>query len=309
VPPPPAPSRFVVTLSEAGERLDKLVARHLHLGRRSVGQLFARGAVRLQGRPAAKGMVVRTGQEIFVSFSPDEGPAPEPDAPLCIRLQTESVVVVDKPAGQPAAALRSGERGTLAGALLGHYPEMARIGYSVREPGLLHRLDTRTSGLLVAARTVQAFGILREALARGALEKRYLAVIPTGDLPGSGEISTWLGPEHRGGARVAVTASSSGLRGARHATTRWHVLLVAREWQLVEVLAPRAYRHQVRAHLAALGFPIAGDVQYGGFAVEQLGSRHALHASYVAWAGDATLPSFAVSSTLPREMERLLHAG
>ena len=155
---------------------------------------------------------------------------------------------------------------------------------------------------------MQAFVTLREALARGALQKHYLAVVPAGALPCSGEMTTWLGPERRGSGRVVVAASPRALRGARRATTRWHVLQAARDWQLVEVVAPHAYRHQVRVHLAALGFPIAGDVQYGGSPVEQLGARHALHASYVAWAGDATLPSFAVASTLPREMEQLLCA-
>jgi 23S rRNA pseudouridine1911/1915/1917 synthase len=308
VPELTAPSRFVVTLSEAGERLDKLIARHLHLGRRGVGELFARGAVRVEGRPAAKGALGRAGQEVSVSFRPDEGPLPEPNARLCVRLQTEGFVVVDKPAGQPTAALRSREPGTLAGALLGHYPEMKHIGCSVREPGLIHRLDTFTSGLLVAARTPEAFVKLREALACGALEKHYLALVPVGDLPCSGEMTTWLGLERRGSPRVVVAASPQALRGARHATTRWRVLQVARQWQLVEVVAPHAYRHQVRAHLAALGFPIAGDELYGGFRVERLGARHALHASYVAWAGDATLPSFAVASTLPSELEELLAA-
>ncbi|MBN1607064.1 MAG: RluA family pseudouridine synthase [Polyangiaceae bacterium] len=289
--------------------MDKIIARHLRLGRRRVGELFARGAVRVQGRPAAKGVLGRAGQEVSVSFSPDEGPLPEPDAPLCVRLQTDGVVVVDKPAGQAAAALRSGERGTLAGALLGHYPEMKYVGYSVREPGLVHRLDTRTSGLLVAARAVDAFVTLREALARGALAKHYLAVVPAGDLPRAGEMTTWLAPAHRGSTRVAVAASPLALRGARRATTRWRVLQTAGPWQLVEVVAPHAYRHQVRAHLAALGFPIAGDELYGGSPVQRLGARHALHASYVAWAGDATLPSFEVASMLPREMVQLLHPG
>jgi len=306
VPAPPAPTTFVLTVSEAGERLDKIVARHLQLGRRSVGELFARGMVRVEGRPTMKGVLGRAGQEVSVSFSPDEGPLPEPDAPLCVRLQTDAVVVVDKPAGQPAAALRSSERGTLAGALLGHYPEMKTVGYGVREPGLIHRLDTRTSGLLIAARTMGAFTTLREALARGALQKSYLAIVPAGDLPRSGEITTWLGPEHRGSVRVVVAASPQALRGARQSTTRWRVLRAAREWQLLEIAAPHAYRHQIRVHLAALGFPIAGDEVYGGSPVDGLGARHALHASYVAWAGDPTLPSFAVASTLPREMEELL---
>lgn len=306
VPALPSPSCFVVVSSEVGQRLDRLVAHRLGLGRRRVGELFAEGAIQVQGRPAVKGALARADQEVTIRFVPDEGPLAEPDAPLDIRLETAHVVVVDKPAGQPTASLHPGERGTLAGALLGHYPEMRDVGYGKREPGLVHRLDTGTSGLVVAARSASAFSTLRAALTRGTLEKRYLAIVRTGNLAASGELTSWLAPEHRTSARVVVAASAKGLRGARHASTRWRVVRSGSDWQLLEVVAPRAYRHQVRVHLAALGFPIAGDPLYGGVAVDRLGSRHALHASHVAWAGDATLPSFAVACMLPREMEQLL---
>jgi 23S rRNA pseudouridine1911/1915/1917 synthase len=301
--------RFVVAPSEAGKRLDKIVALRLGLGRRRVAELFAQGAIEVQGRPTAKGGLARAGSSVTVNVPPGEGPLAEPGATLSVRLETDQLVVVDKPAGQPSAALRPGERGSLAGALLGHYPEMKHVGYGLREPGLIHRLDTGTSGLLVAARTEEAFLALREALKRGALSKRYLAIVAAGALDPDGEITSWLAPEHRGSARVVVAASSQGLRGARQATTRWHLVRTGGPWQLLEVTAPHAYRHQVRAHLAALGCPIAGDQLYGGQKLERLGLRHALHASYVAWAGDAMLPRFEVLSELPDELEQLLRTA
>src|SRR5690606_22597514 len=91
-----------------------------------------------------------------------DGCVPEPDAPLTVRWESDAVIVVEKPAGQATAPLRADETGTLANALLGHYPELAGIGYSPREPGIVHRLDTETSGLVVVARTAKAFETLRE---------------------------------------------------------------------------------------------------------------------------------------------------
>jgi 23S rRNA pseudouridine1911/1915/1917 synthase len=288
---------FHVGDDEHGERLDRLVARHVESGRRKIAELFRRGAVRVRGRTAKKGELAKSGDEITVRLAPLI--LPEPDLPLDVRLETPHVVVVDKPAGQPTAPARDGDPGTLAGALLGRYPEMAGVGYRSREPGLLHRLDTGTSGLVVAARSKSAFTALRRGLGEGRIEKHYLAIVLAAGLPKSGMIAARIEPDPHDRRRVIVTGEPR--EGAAPRITHYRALRVEGPWALVEVLARHAYRHQVRVHLASLGYPIAGDSLYGGPKAPLAEGRHALHASYVAWAGDADVPAFAVDCPLPAD--------
>lgn len=301
---------FTVSPSEAGQRLDKLVVARSELGRRRVAELFQQGQVVVGGRRVPKGEPAREGDEIVVSLDVDDRPSPEPDARLAVRLETPHLVVVAKPAGQPSAPLR-GESGTLAGALLGRYPEMASVGHSPREPGLLHRLDTQTSGLLVAARSADAFTRLHAALRSGAMTKRYLAIVGAEGLEDSGTIDAPIAPDRKNPKRVLVadaTAQRTGKNRARPAVTRWKLLRRAGSFALLEVTVSRALRHQIRAHLASIGHPIAGDAVYGGPAAPELGERHALHASYIAWAGDDTIEGFALEEPLPGDMASLMAA-
>jgi 23S rRNA pseudouridine1911/1915/1917 synthase len=292
---------FQVGDAEDGERLDRLVADHTKVGRRKVAELFERGAVRVKGRVVKKGAIARKGEDVTVRLAPLI--VPEPDLALDLRLETESVVVVNKPAGQPTAPARDGDTGTLAGALLGRYPEMEGVGYRAREPGLLHRLDTGTSGLVIAVRSAEAFALLRRGLGEGRIEKRYLAVVLASGLPESGVIASGLGPDPRDGRRVVVIGEARD--GAAPRVTQYEVLRREGSWALVQVLARHAYRHQVRVHLASIGHPIAGDALYGGPPAPLPEGRHALHASYVAWAGEAGVPAFAVDCPLPIDLEEL----
>lgn len=296
---------FTVAADEAGQRLDKLVIRHIGgLGRRRASELFASGRVEVNGARAVKGTLSQVGDSVEVKLE-DACPVPaEADADLSVRLESEAFVVVSKPAGQATAPLR-GESGTLASALLGHYPEMAFVGYSPREPGLLHRLDTGTSGLLVAARTGRAFESLRRALTQGAMEKRYFAIVSRVDLPDRGVISTFVGPDPRKGRKVIVYEKDPP-PGARVQESRYRVVRCSERRALLELRVSRAYRHQIRAHLAHLGAPIVGDALYGSRDLEALPGRHALHACHIAWAGDDTLPAFEAFEDLPQDLLRLL---
>jgi 23S rRNA pseudouridine1911/1915/1917 synthase len=300
---------IVVAEHQAGWRLDRvLLGAEPELGRRRAKELFGSGAVTRGGRRARAGEPARPGDELRVELD-DEAAVPEPGAELDVRLELPELVVVEKRAGQPSAPLAPGELGTLANALVGRFPEMASVGYRPREPGLVHRLDTQTSGLLVAARSVASFELLRSALSRGKLEKRYFAIVSDHGLPESGVIDEALAIEPRAPERVLLAANASEEAYRRPATTRFRVLERARGRLLLEVDAPRAMRHQIRAHLASVGHPIAGDRVYGGELVPALGARHALHASYVACSGEGTLPSFAVRSDLPAELRALLLPG
>jgi len=297
-------SRFVVRPEEAGERLDRLVALHVPgVGRRRARELFAAGQVRVGGRRVRGAVTARAGDEVVVDFV-EEAALPDPSLTLDVRLELDALVVAYKPAGQPSAPLRAGELGTLANAVVHRYPETAGVGHRVREPGLIHRLDTQTSGLLVVARTPGAFEALALALQSEHLEKRYLALTANRDLPERGVIDLPLAPDPQRQGRVLAEATPAGY--ARDAVTRYHVLERSADACLLELHAARAFRHQIRAHLASIGAPLIGDVLYGGAPFPDGSQRHALHASYVAWAGDTTLPSFEVSAGLPVDLSALL---
>jgi 23S rRNA pseudouridine1911/1915/1917 synthase len=296
---------FVVSAAESGERLDRLVVRHVPgLGRREVRELFADGQVTVDGRGARAGAPATAGSRVEVTLG-DEQPHAEPELSLDVRLERPTLLVVHKPASQPTAPLRVGERGTLVNALLGRYPELNGIGHRAREPGLVHRLDTETSGLLVVARNGTAFAALTRALRSSQLEKRYLAITATLGLPASGVVDGALGPDPTRRGRVRIVPDPLH-DYARAAETRYRVVETTARFTLLELAAARAFRHQIRAHLAAIGAPLVGDALYGGAAWPSAGARHALHASYVAWAGDRTEPSFAVNAELPEDMRRLL---
>jgi len=260
----------------------------------------------VDGRRAVKARRLKPGERVEVRGQWGGAPPPEPDAPLEIVLERADLVIVDKPAGQPTAPLGELGPGTLAGALLGRYPEMLSVGYRAREPGLLHRLDTPTSGLVIAARSAPVFEALRQALSRERLHKRYLAIVEDQAVPDAGVIERPLVPD-AGSGRVRV--AEPGEADARLRVTRFVTLERRGPWALLEVTAPRAYRHQVRVHLASQGWPIAGDRDYGGSSAAALPSRHALHASHVSWAGDEQVAAFSADSPLPDDLRAFFDAA
>jgi 23S rRNA pseudouridine1911/1915/1917 synthase len=321
--------RIPITETDAGARLDKLLVQKVPgLGRAGAKRLFAEGRVRLiageKGRKASKGDVATPGEALeldLVESAQGSAAVPDPEAPLHVLLETPEVVVLDKPAGQPTAPLDPGERGTLANALLARYPELAGIGFSPREPGLCHRLDTGTSGLVLAARTEEAFVTLTRALKEGRLDKRYLVICAALDLPESGTIDIPLAPHPKDRRRVyaCVHPRDVARLAPRPASTSYQKIRERGPWALVEVRAPKAARHQIRAHFAAIEHPLAGDALYGGpplpvpegatpppAPAEGEVSRHALHAHHITWKGDATVPAFAIESPLPPDLAALV---
>lgn len=293
---------FVVPREEAGQRLDKLVARRVGLGRRRTAELFTERRVLVDGRAAKKGELAQAGARIEVRSDIARGPAAESEAPLDVRLETPALIVVRKPARQPSVAVRPDDTGTLAQALAGHYPEMQALGRAPGEAGLVHRLDTGTSGLLVAARTPLALERLTAAVVAGTLHKRYLAIVESRDLPGSGIIDSPLSTRDK----KKVTIARESMPGARAARTQWRVIRRAGRWALLEVVADRAQRHQIRAHLASIDHPLAADTLYGGVPIAELAGRHALHASHLSFEGDDALEAFSVDDVLPDDLQALL---
>ncbi|MGC4089887.1 MAG: RluA family pseudouridine synthase [Polyangiaceae bacterium] len=292
-----------VAPERAGERVERLLLDALACTRSEVRALCARGDVRRNGRKAKKGDRCEAGDRISVRLPPSWVIA-EPEQALDVRLERADLVIVSKPAGTPSVPLQPGEKGTLANALVARYPEMRDFGYAEREPGLLHRLDTQTSGLLLAARNAEAFNALLKLLQSGALKKRYLAVVSPPDLPDSGSIEASLEPDPERKGRVMIAREDAKYH--RFCVTRYRVQRRGARFALVELEASPAFRHQVRAHLASIGHPIAGDALYGGEAVVELAARHALHASFLGYDGDAEILAFELSDPAPAVFEQLL---
>ena len=297
---------FRASEEQAGERLDALLAQVLRVSRVWARELLARGLVRVNGRAARKGQAVGQGDVVEIERvePPHEAPAaPDSQLDLHVVFEDADFVAVDKPAHVAAHPLKTGELGTIANALVARYPEMARVGFSPREPGLVHRLDTDTSGLLLAARNNKTFDALRNAFARDRIDKRYTALC-AGAVHAPQVIERPLGPERRGQRRVVVSQSAT-------ATVRRTELLgsetfpTAAELSLVEARMTRGYRHQIRVHLADIGHPLAGDVLYGGPTLSDL-HRHFLHASRISFAHPTTLRDLVIESSLPNDLSSVL---
>ena len=291
-------------VADAGVRIDKLLTQYAPECSRAVARrLCSLGRVRLDGRRVGKGELGSAGALLRLDGLPAEaGLAALPDASVALHVRHVDpwLLVVDKPAGIPSHPLLSGELGTLASGLVAAYPELATLGYSPREPGLVHRLDTGTSGLLLVARTTAAFEGLRALLRAGGLDKRYLALC-VGQVPARLVLTGWLrarGPRVRVSQRAAAGGRPIELNVLRSEPRG--------PFSLVEVRVLHAGRHQIRAQLAAAGFPLVGDALYGGPDCAEL-SRHFLHASTLALEHPWTGQRLQVHSPLPHELEGFLN--
>jgi 23S rRNA pseudouridine1911/1915/1917 synthase len=292
--------------ADAGLRLDVLLVRRVEgMSRAKARRMIQDGLVRVNGRRARKGSRVARGDGVALAELPrptDFTPAPAPEVPLVVVHEDPHLVIVDKPAGLPTHPLRPHERRTLANALLARYPEMAHVGYARREPGILHRLDNDTSGLLLAARSEAAFERLREQLRAGAIDKRYLALVD-GLATAPSVVDVPIAPHPSDPRRVhpCVDEADRRLPAARPARTEISSARPLRGCTLLEVRATVAVRHQIRAHLASVGHPLVGDWLYGGSPLEAP-SRHFLHASSLALSHPVTGQALRVRSELPPEL-------
>jgi len=251
-----------------GERLDAFVAEALDVTRGYARRLLARGRVALRDRPARKGTLLRRGDRIDVGEfrHPREGILGAPELELCVLQAADGLIAIDKPAGLPTHPLDFDERRTASNAFVARHPESAQVGVGGLEPGLVHRLDTDTSGVLLFATRQDAWEQARRAFTEGRAQKRYLARVH-GTLRGSRELRLAL--EHRG----------QRMRVVSHGGQATHTILRALEsgpsTSLIEVDLRTGARHQIRASLAHIGFPVVGDRLYGSDT--DLG-RHLLHA-------------------------------
>ncbi len=296
--------RFEVGAEDAGERLDVVLVRRVAgMSRARAREWTARGLVRVNERRAKKSHTLAEGDYVAVEEPPDATEVvaePDADVVLAIVLEDEGFVVVDKPAGMPSHPLATDERGTLVNGLLARFPEMRGVGYSAREPGIVHRLDNDTSGLMIAARDREHFDALRAQLSAGEIDKRYIALC-VGAVAAPQQVDLPISNEPGSRPRVRVGAAMN----AKPALTEVLTSKRAGALSLVEVRARTAQRHQVRAHLAAIGHPLAADTLYGGDRVGGL-TRFVLHASRLLFLHPMTQQPLDVEGTLPARVTAVL---
>lgn len=277
-----------VTVTGAPMRLDRYLRTQAHLahvGRRGLAELLATGGVRVNGARARKGTMVGAGDTITVALPPPRTHSPSP--PLDVLYADDDVVALDKPPGIPTTIGRT-PGASLAGALLDRYPDMGAFG-DPRHAGLVHRLDTGTSGLLLAARHAESHARLRSAFTQKRVAKSYLAVV-VGRVLAPVVVDTALTRHPRSRRRVIVAPADRGW------PARTEVVPIAGDADLtvVRLQMRTGVTHQLRVHLASIGHAILGDPRYGSAAATPdvggtLASWHFLHARALAF-DDPNLP-------------------
>jgi 23S rRNA pseudouridine1911/1915/1917 synthase len=264
---------YFVDAGHEGYRLDAFLVTHLPAHSRSQLQGFIEsGHVMVDGTAAKPALRVRRGQRIEVTVPPPPPAGIAPEArPLDVIFEDDQLLVINKPPGLTVHPGAGRPGGTLANALLARVPEMAGVG-SVLRPGIVHRLDKDTSGLLMVAKTPQAYRGLQSQVAARTVSRTYLALVH-GVLPhDEGSIDAPIGRHPRHRTRMAVVP-----RG-REAVTRYRVRQRFARYTLVEVQLVTGRTHQIRVHFAHLGHPVAGDPVYAGRPDDLAIGRQALHA-------------------------------
>jgi 23S rRNA pseudouridine1911/1915/1917 synthase len=327
--PDRGPLRMTVAPTRHGERLDRVLADHFpEISRTRFQAMIAAGAVSVAGQSIREPRHgVRQGDEIVASLPEPVDATPEAEAiPLIIVHEDRDLVVIDKPAGLVVHPAAGNWTGTLVNALLAHCGDsLSSIG-GVRRPGIVHRLDKDTTGLMVVAKNDQAHRSLQRQFAAhgrdGRLERAYLAVAWGRPPRQSGEIRAAIGRKRTSRTKMTVVPQGSGREAATH-----YRLLESFSFgadpaaSLLRLELETGRTHQIRVHLAHIGHPLLGDDTYGaGFrtfatrlppaartALKSL-NRHALHAAVLGFEHPATTAPMRFESPLPADMADLLAA-
>jgi 23S rRNA pseudouridine1911/1915/1917 synthase len=290
----------------AGERLDRVVALVTGASRAEAAALVAEGGVSVNGRAVtAKAHRVAEDDEVAVSWSPPEvgaGLGPDPSVAFVVVYEDDDVVVIDKPAGLVVHPGAGNDAGTLVHGLLARYPEMAEVGQPER-PGIVHRLDKETSGLLMVARSAEAYDDLVAQLASRLVDRRYLALAWGTFERSAGMIDAPVGRSAKEPTRMAVTE-----RG-REAITHFEVRTAFHDPVAVTLLDCKletGRTHQIRVHLAAIGHPVVGDDRYRGVRSSLPVPRLFLHAGALAFDHPVTGEPLSFTVALPADLQAVL---
>jgi 23S rRNA pseudouridine1911/1915/1917 synthase len=297
------PEELPVPPALAGERIDRAVAMLTGWSRSEVQVLVAEGAVLVDGATVAKSRKLEEGEiiELLGEPQPPGLPTADPAVPIVVRYEDPDVVVVAKPAGLVVHPGAGHPDGTLVNGLLARYPEISTVGEPQR-PGIVHRLDRDTSGLLAVARSQAAYTALVEALAAHDVEREYLALVWGHLASPRGVVDAPIGRSIRRPTRMAVR------EGGRRARTAYEVRAEYAEpvVSLVQCALETGRTHQIRVHLQAIGHPVVGDAAYSGARSAFSIDRPFLHAAALAFAHPIDGTPVRIEEPLPDELTAVL---
>ena len=300
-----------VTADHAGQRLDRMLAAVLgDLSRSQIQKLIAGGRVLVRGRVARANLAVREGDRVTVDVPAPEPPdaSPEP-LPLVVLHQDADLAVLDKPAGMVVHPAAGHTSGTLVNALLHHLPDLSGVGGELR-PGIVHRLDRGTSGVMVVAKHDEAHRELARQFHDREVEKEYVALV-WGVVQAGRRIEAAIGRDPANRTRMSARA-----RRARAAVTRITRAHHMRGLTLCQVAIHTGRPHQIRVHLSSIGHPVVGDSLYGGLhrrvpgrlrAVQRL-TRPFLHAERLVFTHPRDGLRMEFTAPLPADLEQVLEA-
>ena len=292
-----------------GLRLDRVVALVADVSRSVAARLVATGGVRLDGAVVTSGTRrVAAGESLAVAVErrDDPRPAADPDVAFETVLEDAHVVVVDKPAGLVVHPGAGHDRGTLVNGLLARYPDIADVGDAYR-PGIVHRLDRGTSGLMVVARTERAYQLLVEQLRSHQPQRVYSALVRGQPEASSGVIDAPIGRSSRNPQRMTVTDRG---RAARTGYTVEQRYAQPARAALLSCRLETGRTHQIRVHLRAIGHPVVGDPTYGSDHIDDVFglSRPFLHARSLSFTHPASGETVRAESPLPPDLAAVLAA-
>ncbi len=308
----------VVEGDSTGARLDQWLAGRLpELSRMRVKALIAGGRARVDGRAVKAAYRVQAGERVEVTIPPPLRDGITPEAvPLRVVFEDADVLVVDKSAGMVTHPGAGRIDGTLAAAALAHAPDMAGVG-SPRRPGIVHRLDKGTSGLIVLAKTQAAYDGLTAQLARRTVSRRYLALAQGALRRAEGTVDAPIGRDPRSRVRMAIVPEGRGKRAVTHYRVLERFGSGASAVTLLECRLETGRTHQIRVHMASLGHPLLGDETYRGRRaapagdpvlaelVDELGGV-ALHAAQLAFTHPVTGAPMSFACPSPDRIDRIL---
>ncbi len=298
-----ANKQFQLQVQESGERIDALLARLSPepLSRSAAAKLLAAGQVTVNGAAAAKNYRASAGDEITVTLSePEPAEAMAQDIPLDVVYEDGDLIVINKPRGLVVHPAPGHADGTLVNALLAHCGEsLSGIG-GVLRPGIVHRLDKDTSGLLIAAKNDAAHERLSAQLKDRSLSRIYECIVQGGFKTESGTVDAPIGRDPRDRKRMAVTQKNS-----RPAVTHWQLIARHGAYSHIRCQLETGRTHQIRVHMAHIGHPLLGDTVYGGRAAMGLETQ-CLHARGLKFIHPTTGEAMEIWTERPDWFEQVL---
>ena len=305
----PAQTRLLVPEGDAGVRLDSWIAGALDdLSRARVQALIKNGSIRFaDGSPIKPHAKAVAGSEVVVDVPPPQAVAIEPeDIPLDVLHEDGDLIVINKPAGLVVHPAPGHAGGTLVNALLFHCTDLEGVGGELR-PGIVHRLDRDTSGVMVVAKRQSAMDALGRQFSERHVEKTYVALVHGVPHPGVGRIETQIGRSSRDRKQMTATP-----RRGRDAATHFHVTEAFTDFCCMQIGIETGRTHQIRVHMATIGHPVVGDAVYGGrYSRRPLpapANRQMLHAASLSFDHPGTGERVTYEAPLPDDMLALLAA-